>query len=161
MRPPPIAEGWGAFWIDDLQCQWCGKEWPATGDASGYGEGPDQRQYVSINITPKDQVNTHDPDGIHLCPECAEELAGTILDLLDAEVPMGMRPEDTETMCALPDDFYLWRSPGYIDTLWWDADDHCARDDDGNRVRYPNGTSYKLAMKQRKPYRQSIRKARR
>lgn len=154
-RPTPIVDGWGAYWIDDLTCDWCDAEWPAT---AGYGEGPDQRQYVSINIEPKEKRNTLDPDHIHLCPECADELAAIILELLDDDVPMGMRPEDTEDMCALPDDFYLWRN---IDEHWWDDDTKCVRDADGNRVRYPNATSYKLAMKQRKPYQGSMRKERR
>lgn len=155
MRTDPIADGWGAYWIDDLVCDWCDQEWP--GSVPPYGE-LDDRQYITINIEPYYKRNTLDPEHIHLCPQCAGDLADRIAELLDEDVPMGMRPEDTEDMCALPDDFYLWRN---IDDMWWDDDTKRVRDAEGNEVRYPKGNRYKLAMKQRKPYQARIDKFRR
>lgn len=129
-RRDPIVEGTGARWIDDLGCSWCGREWHQTGSPC---DGPDLRQYVTINIEPRDAHPFDDP-GIHLCPDCADELADTIRALLDEDVPMGRKPEDTDTMCALPNDFYLWRSAEYARGLWWDDDDGCVRDANDQRV---------------------------
>lgn len=153
-RSDPIVDGWGAYWIDDLVCNFCSRTWA---EIDGADLMPDQRQYVTLNIEPREQENTLDPAGIHLCPECAEELAYGIIDLHAADIPMGMQPEDTDTMCALPNDFYLYRTREYFEGLWFDDDDGVLRDAEGKRVPGKQ-SSYSFARKQRQAPRGSIRK---